>query len=401
VRILLLTHRLPYAPNRGDRIRAYHLVRVLAAVHEVHLVSLIHDADEQAHLRCVPATLASAHGVRVNRWARLFDAAVALPGSRPLTHVLLHSPAMRPLLEKLSVRSPPDVVLAYGTGMARYAFEQPLAARPCILDMVDVDSEKWAALAQISPFPLSLVYSREARLLRRFEQHAVQRSRATMVVTDRECSLLDSIVPDGGALVVPNGVDVNAFRPVNAPAVEPRVVFCGVFNYGPNEAGARWLASKVWPRVLEAEPQATLTFVGAKPTAAVMKLADNPTIRVTGSVEDVRPFLWEAAVSVAPLQVARGVQNKVLEAIAAGLPCVVTPEVLDGLPLTARGACQVASSAETFADRIVWLLGQSPQARRAIADTADLTSLSWEQQLAPLVELLARGEVLRTSIKSP
>jgi sugar transferase (PEP-CTERM/EpsH1 system associated) len=388
VRLLFLTHRLPYAPNRGDRIRAYHLLRVLSRDHEVHLVSLVHDADEAARADSLGAMTASIRVARVSRARQLVAAGLALPGNTPLTHVLLRSREMHAILEQYARDRPPDVVIAYGTGMAPYAMDGPLASRPCVLDMVDVDSEKWAALARSARQPMRAIYKREARLLRQFEQRALGRACMTLVVNDREQRLVASLFEGATAVVVPNGIDVQSFAPPTPPADDPRVVFCGVFNYEPNEAGARWFASEVWPLVTAKVLRAQLSLVGMHPTAAVRALANNPSIEVTGAVDEVPPYLWRSAVSVAPLHLARGLQNKVLEAIAAGLPCVVTRQVLDGLPETARAACRAASDPADFANAVVSLLETTAANRRALASQADLRPLSWEQQLKPMTTLL-------------
>ena len=381
MRILFLTHRLPYTPNRGDRIRAYHILKCLSRTHEVHLVSLIHDAAEVEHLTDLKDTVAPVTGVGISRSRNLLAAALA----RPLTHVLLHSPRMGPILRKCVRSAPPDLVLAYCTGMARYAMEPPLTAFPCVLDMVDVDSEKWFALADASAGPTRWIYRREASSLRDFER----RASATLVVNERERVLLERIVPGSNAIVVQNGVEVAAFAPIAGPQADPRLVFCGVFDYGPNESGAVWMASEVWPLVTRAIPEAQLTLVGMNPSRAVRALATNPSIRVTGAVSDVRPYLWGAAVAIAPIWVARGLQNKVLEAIAAGLPCVVTPGVLEGLPLSVRPACLVGHDAGSFADAILSLLRESPNERRRIAGRPNLAQLTWGAQLVPLLDALA------------
>jgi polysaccharide biosynthesis protein PslH len=390
LRILFLTHRLPYAPNRGDRIRAYHLLRLLAMRHEVHVVSLVHDAEELAQVGTLRRMVASVTGVRVHRFGRLLAGGLALAGSQPLTHVLLHSAGMHGALRDLVRDRPPDVVFAYCTGMARYAIEPPLGGYPWVLDMVDVDSAKWAALAQSGGRLLGPIYRREAALLRAFERRAMSSAVVTTVVSDKERVLLDEGGDPTGprAVVVSNGIDLASFAPPSVPAADPEVVFCGVFNYAPNEAGAVWLASAVWPRVRRAEPRARLSLVGMHPTRAVRALGADPSIRVTGAVNDVRPYLWGAAVGVAPLHLARGLQNKVLEALAAGLPCVVTPAVLDGLPAAARGGCEAAEEAEAFAEAIVRLLRETPERRRAIASRAVLGGLSWEAQMAPMVLLV-------------
>jgi sugar transferase (PEP-CTERM/EpsH1 system associated) len=388
VRILFLTHRLPYAPNRGDRIRAYHVLRLLGHTHDVHLVSLIHDRDEMEHVKDLRNTVASVTGVRISRVRNLVSAALALPGSRPLTHVLLHSPRMRVILQQCVKETCPDVVVAYCTGMARYALEPPLAGLPFVLDMVDVDSEKWEALANTSAAPARWIYRREARSLRSFEREAVERASATLVVSERERVVLENISPGSNAIVVQNGVDVASFASASAPQTEPRVVFCGVFDYGPNEAGAEWMALKVWPLVRRLLPEARLSLVGMNPSRTVRALAGDPSIHVTGAVPDVRPYLWDASIAIAPIWVARGVQNKVLEAIAAGLPSVVTPPVFDGLPLPVRPACLVAADARSFADATISLLKESPDGRRRMARRADLSQLSWDTQLMPLLDLI-------------
>jgi sugar transferase (PEP-CTERM/EpsH1 system associated) len=349
---------------------------------------LVHDDEEAAQIGTLGSMIASAMGAEVHRRRQLVAAAFALPGNRPLTHILLHSQAVRAILERVTRERPPDVVVSFGTGMAPYAFDGPLASKPCLLDMVDVDSEKWATLAESARQPMRAVYKREARLLRQFERRALDRACATRVVNERERQLLVSRFDGKTAIVVPNGIDVGTFVPSTPPSVEPRVVFCGVFNYEPNEAGARWFASQVWPIVTAKVPDARLSLVGMHPTPAVRALAADPSIEVTGKVDDVRPYLWRSAVSVAPLHLARGIQNKVLEALAAGLPCVVTPQVLDGLPETARMACQAASAADVFAAAVVSLLETDPSGRRAVAARADLTSLSWEAQLRPVAGLL-------------
>jgi polysaccharide biosynthesis protein PslH len=391
MKILMLTHRLPYAPNRGDRIRAYFILRHLSRVADVHLFSMVHDEDEASRGDDCTAA-ASVTLVPASYWRNRAAAVAALPTRRPLTHVLLNAPDMEARFRRTLDRVQPDLVLSYCTGMAPLALAGLDAGTPFALDMVDVDSVKWRELSASSAMPLNWIYAREARCLSEFERTAVSRAAATFVVNERERSVLQASVPGAHVHVVPNGIDLSAFAPSTGPSDMQSAVFCGVMDYPPNEQAAIWTAKEIWPLVRTRVPGAKLFLVGANPTERVRRLSlDDESIVVTGSVPDVRPYLWNAAVSVAPLRTARGLQNKVLEALAARLPVVTTSAVFEGLPDSARAGCFRADSIECMAGAIAGLLEQDPAARRAMADRADLTSLEWQQQLAPLVPLLQRA----------
>lgn len=387
--MLFLSHRLPYAPNRGDRMRAYFLLRSLRSVAEVDVLSLTHDAEEASHVADMSSLVSSTTTVSVPRTRNLARGVVTLPSRVPLTHTLLDAPALQSTLASLVESRRPDVVVAYCSGMARLALRAPLSETPFVLDMVDVDSAKWSALASVASRPMRWIYGREARVLRVFEARASIEAHATTVVTQQEADTLKSIVPTANIHVVPNGVDVDALAPANGPGVSKSVVFCGVMNYAPNVEAARLLALEVWPAVRQQHPDATLTLVGSEPTRAVQALASAATgVVVTGAVPDVRPYLWSAAIAAAPIVTARGIQNKVLEAVAAGLPTVVTPNIMQTLPPALTGACVSAGTAADLAAAVVALLAKSPEERRAIALTADTQSLRWEQQLQPFGRLV-------------
>jgi sugar transferase (PEP-CTERM/EpsH1 system associated) len=389
VRVLFLTHRLPYAPNRGDRIRAFHILRTLAEYGDVDLLSLTHSAAEASHAGDLASIASRVETVRVAKIRNLMRAAEAMPTSRPLTHILLDSPRLRPTLARMVAERRPDVVLAYCSGMAQLLLEPSLREIPAIVDFVDVDSQKWDALARASRAPRRWIYEREHRLLSRFEAVIARHARASVVVNERERQSLTALAPDARVEVIQVGVDLDAFRPSWPGVREPSVVFCGVMNYEPNEQAAAWLIDAVWPLVRQARPDARLLIVGADPPRRLRARAErDATITVTGTVPDVRPYLWRSQVAVAPLAIARGVQTKVLEAVAAGAPVVVTTAVAEGLPREAMPACRVADHAMTFADEIIRLLAYSPMRRTAVARSAKLTALKWSERLAPLVALL-------------
>lgn len=392
MRLLFLTHRVPYAPNRGDRIRALEMLRYFKTSGiSVCLVALAHEDEEVAEASRLSDLVEVLHVVRVTRFRNLLRAGLLLPTDRPLTHVLLDSPQMRHVLARVRRDWRPDLVLAFCSGMARFAMEPPLDAVPFVLDMVDVDSLKWQALAKHGNPVARLIYAREARLLKRFEVEATRAAQATLVVNDREGEALRALDSSFRPVVVELGVDLERFRNPGQPAGNPEVVFTGVFSYQPNETGARWLIQEVWPLVHERRPEARLTLVGRGPSSALGRLANRAGIEVTGAVPDVRPYLWRAAVAVAPLETARGMQNKVLEAAAAGLPSVVTPDVFEGLPRAVRPACRVAAGVEDFAREIVGLLDLDAVARRRFVAAATLHTLTWDTCLSPLREVMANA----------
>jgi sugar transferase (PEP-CTERM/EpsH1 system associated) len=383
--VLFLTHRLPYAPNRGDRIRAYYLLREMSTFADVSLFSLVHDDEEASHAAEVPFVSDVATS-RVRPFRNRIRGALRLATARPLTHSLLDAADARAQIERLVASRRPDIVLAYCSSMARFAIEPPLDRFPLVVDIVDVDSEKWRTMAERSAMPLRSIYRREARTLAAFERTASERAAAALVISEQERESLQAIAPSARIHVIPNGVEVQEFAPpADGPAREPTVVFCGVMNYAPNVEGVRWFADRVWPRVRAERPDARFVIVGAHPAPAITALADRDgSITVTGRVDDVRPYLWRAAVSVAPLHVARGLQNKVLEALAAGLPAVVTSPVRNGLPAIVKPACVVADDSAEFGDATIELLGRTGE-RRAL-DSADV--LSWSSQLREVRSIL-------------
>ena len=389
MRVLYLVHRVPYAPNRGDRMRSYHTLRYLRDEGiPVHAIAFAHDAEEAAHAADLRGLVASYDVLRLPRMRNMCRAPLALGGARPLTHVLLDSHQMAQAIARCRRSFQPDCVLAYCSGMARFAMEPALSDLPFVLDMVDVDSLKWESLAEETAWPRSWIYRREARVLRPFEVDATRAAAATLVVSERERKALRRLDAGLDAVVLPNGVDVERYRNRGEAAVRAEVVFTGVFSYEPNEHAAIWLMDEVWPLVLAHQPDAHLTLVGASPTERLRRVASRHHVEVTGTVADVRPYLWRASVAVAPLFTARGVQNKVLEAVAAGLPCVITSAVAAGLPEVVRPWCKAADDPAAFADAVSASLGSIEPGR---VPQSGLESLAWEACLAELPHILKRA----------
>lgn len=398
MRILALTHRLPYAPDRGDRLRAYHILKHLNRLADLELVSLVHDDAEASHARSMRDVASLVTAVRVPRVWNYARSVAALAGSVPLTHVLLDAPDIRGALREAVDQRRPDLVFAYGSGMARFALEPLLDRIPLVVDFVDMDSQKWRELAGSAALPMSWLYRREATQLGAFEARAATIARVSLVVNSKEESVARALAPQANIHAIHNGVDLERLRPSGDPNDRPQVVFCGVMNYAPNHQGVMWFARHVWPLVLSQRPDATLAIVGADPERSLLAYAANhESITVTGRVPDVRPWLWDSAIGIVPLRIARGVQNKALEAIAAGLPIVATSAVAEGLPTVALPATAITDNPEQFAFHIIKLLSRTPSERRRLAASTDLSSLTWTRTLEPLWPLFEQAAVSRNA----
>ena len=332
-RILYVTHRVPYPPDRGDRIRTWNVLKFLAGRASVDLACL---ADEPAsddtlqELRKVTNQLAV---VPHSGGGRYVHGAFSMLRGRTMTEGLFESPALTSVLRAWSRRTTYDAVLASSSGVARYLFP------PCInadtkrwVDLIDVDSQKWLDYSRAASFPMSLVYRTEGRRLRTVECRLAAACDRLLVVSEAERDLFRAFCPTDLIAAVSNGVDSAYFSPQPGTASEAHsCAFVGVMNYKPNADAAIWFAQHVWPQIRERYPDTRFYVVGKSPTPEVRGLQAIGGIEVTGSVPDVRPWLMRATCAVVPLQIARGVQNKVLEAMACGRPVICSPEPLKGL----------------------------------------------------------------------
>jgi sugar transferase (PEP-CTERM/EpsH1 system associated) len=331
--ILLLTHRVPYPPDRGDRIRSYHMLRYLSGRYRVYLGALTDEtiADEAMNVlqRLTVDQICAPVGPRM-RW---FNAACSIARGRTATEGLFASIALRSRVRSWASAVRFDAVIAFCSSMLQFANVPELATTPLIVDLVDVDSQKWIDYAMASHGLKKWLFDLESRRVRRLECSLPGRTAAITLVSDAEAELYRSFCPNAKTFAVSNGVDLDYFRP-DFPAPYPRpwqCVFVGVLDYRPNVDGLVWFCEKVWPRILARKANAEFAIVGKNPASKVRQLGKLDGVRLIGSVPDVRPYIAESRVSIAPLQIARGIQNKVLEAMAMGKPVVATPEALEGL----------------------------------------------------------------------
>jgi sugar transferase (PEP-CTERM/EpsH1 system associated) len=387
-RLAMVCHRVPYPPDKGERVRAYHQLRALARHFRITLATLTHDAPDRKAADtlgqwCDEVITAGAGGLagRVRGGLRLL-------AGRSVTEGYFHSPRLLQQLLASASGDPFDLVFAYSSGVMPVALGVPAPVR--IMDLVDVDSAKWSSYADAAHWPMRWVYRREARGVARLERQALERFDAVTLVSKAEVAALGT--PSDKLLAVGNGVDTEYFSPPETPGDRPSLVFTGTMDYRPNVEGVLWFVRDIWPELKRRRPDLEFTIVGRNPTLAVDRLADVPGVIVTGGVPDVRPYLSHAAVAVVPLRVARGVQNKVLEAMAMGRAVVGTSQALEGLDVVPGEHVLQADTAPQWHRTLSELLDQDDRRRQlgAAARQHVVQEYSWEAQLAPLVDLCLR-----------
>ena len=391
MRILYLCHRIPYPPDKGEKIRAFHQLQAIAKRHEVALFTL---ADDPADFERGPAAL---RGIcrqvtvaRVNpRLARLRSLPYLFT-STPLTIPYFGSEELRARIRQAVVERSYDLVFVYCSAMAQYL--EPARGIPVVTDLVDVDSDKWAQYAAFARFPMSAVYRREARTMREYERRVCEQSSTVVVTTEREAQLLRQISPAASVHVMPNGVDTDFFKPVEGGPGDgvPVIGFVGDMAYFPNQDAVTFFAHKVLPLIRTAAPDARFLIVGRNPGPAVRDLAKIDGIEVTGFVPDVRPHLARMWISVAPFGIAAGIQNKILEAMSSGIPVVATPRAAQGLTRDAAAAVQIADGPREIASRTVELLRDRQFAREKGRESRRRVAAdySWDRSLHALLQIL-------------
>ena len=395
LRILYLCHRVPYPPDKGEKIRAFHQVRALAERHKVTLLALCDGPVPD--LAPLEAMCERVEVFPLSRPASYLRAAVGALRPRPLSLSFFESKELADRVRELVRRERFDVAVVYCSSMAPYAALAPDV--PAILDMVDVDSAKWAQYARFAPLPLRPVYALEARRLRRYEASLAGRFQRIGFATGNETRLYKANAPSARAVTLLNGVDVDFFQPLDLPkAAKPTLVFTGQMDYFANVDGVTHFAREVFPRLRQRYPEAELLIVGRSPVAAVRDLGELPGVQVTGAVGDVRPFLARAWVFVAPLRIAQGVQNKVLEAIASSLPVACSERVLAGLADGGfrSGRDLLAASTDEEMERAVAALIDDEGERERLAASARqrlLATYRWAPNLDRFEELV--GTVAR------
>ena len=395
--ILFLAHRMPYPPNKGEKIRAYNILSHLAKTHIVHLGCFVDDPRDFDHAATLCELIkGECQLIPLNKSLAMARMAGAVATGAPLTTSYFASKRLYRWICDLLSRKPIDRVVAFSTAMAPFLLTQRcLELKRVILDMVDVDSDKWRQYAQSTSLPLSWIYRREARCLFDLERKAATTFGATLLVSPYEVETLTDLAPETGPRVhsVANGVDLAYFEAGNIhPSpftdAESAIVMTGTMDYRPNEEGAIWFVQSVLPLIRRLVPNARFYAVGANAGQSLKALVGDG-FAVTGRVDDVRPYLAHARVVVAPLRMARGVQNKVLEGMAMQKPVVATSQATRALTVSAGVELWIADGAQEFAGAVVEALTSPLRAQIAENARRNVEKFhNWERNLRALDALL-------------
>ncbi len=390
-RILFLAHRVPYPPDKGDRIRSYHLLEHLARSGRVDLAFLADgptDGATFAALRSLCHQVEAAPLSGMGRWAR---AAASLARGRSLTEGLFDAPGLRATVDRWLREIRYDAVVCFSSAVLPYVLGRGLGGR-LIADLVDVDSQKWLDYADRTSGPAAALFRLEGRRVRRLERDAGREASAVTLATPDEAALYRRVCPEARVEAISNGTDLEFFRPQSETG-SGGLVFVGQLDYRANVLGLAWFCREAWPAIRRRLRGATLRIVGRNPVKAVRRLGAIPGVEVVGPVADVRPYLTDARAVVVPLPVARGVQNKVLEAMAMGRPVVASPAALEGLAL-ARGIDAVAAEGPDEWSSAVARLWDDPAWRAELGRNARSyveTNHRWHDCLGRFDELTARA----------
>jgi sugar transferase (PEP-CTERM/EpsH1 system associated) len=391
--LLYAVHRLPYPPDKGDRIRAFHLLKALSGRAAVHLACLADEPPAAGAVEALEAYCARVAVVPLGGWRRRGRMLGSLATGRTITEGAFASAALAETIRRWARHTRFLAALASSSGMAPYLRLEELREIPAVVDLVDVDSQKWLDYAAEGRGPRAWLYRLEGRRLRRLERALPSWTRGVTLVSEAEAALYRAACPGSTPRAITNGVDLETFRPGaggEAVGIERGCVFVGALDYRPNVDGAVWFGREVWPEVRRRHPWATFSLVGRNPSAAVRRLAREPGVRVVGTVPDVRPYLAGAALAVAPLRIARGVQNKVLEALAMGKAVVASPQALEGLAAEPGVHLLTASTPQEWAAVVGRLLGDEPLRDRLGAAGRHFVERrhDWASCLEPFAALL-------------
>jgi sugar transferase (PEP-CTERM/EpsH1 system associated) len=389
MRIFFVCRRVPFPPDRGDKIAVFNAIRHLSTRHEVHVFCLGDGAEDLENISGLRQYAKSVTACPVDALTIKLRAAKALFRGEPLSLAALNEPRLHAAIRRSFDELRPELIIVYSCNVAQFAEHFPLVPR--IMQFGDLDSLKWRQYAERSRAPLKWIYAIEEKRFLAYERHIAHTFSRALVHTEIERRDFERLIPGVPATLVGNGVDLDYFRSAGEAKRPASMVFTGVMDYRPNVDAVLWFCDAILPAIQAEIPEANFIICGSRPAAAVRSLAKRKGVTVTGRVPDTRPYLDRAEVFVAPLRMARGVQNKLLEALAMGLPCVASVTAWKGTVIPGGEGILASDDPREFAEHVIGLLSdgdrRADMALRARAGAE--ANYRWEAQMARLDRVIA------------
>jgi sugar transferase (PEP-CTERM/EpsH1 system associated) len=391
MKILYLCHRFPFPPKRGGKIRPFNMIRHLTARgHEVTVCSLARSREEAEEGRGIAPHCARFEIGMVSNPVQTLRMVTRLPVLTPSSMGFFYSPDLARQVDTLLRTQRWDLIFVHCSSVAQYV--EHVRDVPKVLDFGDMDSQKWLEYANFKPFPLSLGYRLEGAKMLAAEKRLARKFDLCTATTRAEWETLEGYATGVATDWFPNGVDAEFFCPADEPHAPDTISFVGRMDYYPNQECMARFCAETWPLLKVRRPDLKLLIVGADPSPAMRRLGELRGVRVTGSVPDVRPWVRRSALMVAPLAIARGTQNKILEAMAMGVPVVTSTVAAGGVDAEAPAHFLVADGPQETAAAILRILGNpAERARLAAAGRARMLSHhAWSHSMQRLDAIIAR-----------
>jgi sugar transferase (PEP-CTERM/EpsH1 system associated) len=395
--LLYLVHRIPYPPNKGDKIRSYHLLRYLSRNYRVYLGTFIDNEEDWKYLDDVRSLCSEVFIRPLNPTIAKIKSITGLIKGIALTLPYYNDSKLQTWVDKIVDSENVTDCVVFSSSMAQYVSGDKYQTMRRIIDFVDIDSDKWLQYSRSKSWPMNWLWRREGNCLMKYEKSVANNFAASFFVSKNEATMFQNLAPQIAHKVkyFNNGVDTSYFssdliHPNPYDSGQRIIVFTGAMDYWANVDAVTWFAQEVFPYIQKKIDNVLFYIVGSNPSVSVTRLTRNSGVIVTGFVEDIRPYLANADIAVAPLRIARGVQNKVLEAMAMAKPIVVTPAAMEGIDLCPNYNPAISNNALEFANFCMnFLVASSQDNTWEIGRDCILSKYSWDSTFKPIGDLLS------------
>ena len=390
-KLLYLVHRIPYPPNKGDKIRSFNWLKGLAENHKIYLGTFVDDENDWQYLDQLHQYCEDVYVEKLEPGKAKLKSLVGLLSGEPLTLPYYKNQNMQAWTKKTMEEEDIKNILVFSSSMAQYIDSKKYSDICRVVDFVDMDSDKWVQYAEKKQWPMSWVYQREARTLLSYEKEIAKKFDKSVFVSEKEADFFSETLKDNSISVdyVNNGVDTDYFSN-NIDLLNPFeaddkiIVFTGAMDYWANVDAVKWFANEIFPIIRKKINNVRFVIVGSKPTSEVLSLESIKGVTVTGFVEDVRPYILHADLAVAPMRIARGIQNKVLEAMSMGKIVIASPQGFEGIKAKPGVDLLLCNDGQDWISQVAEVILDPDDSMGISARSCVLTNYSWHSNITKL-----------------